>query len=93
MGGSGSPEAAPDEPEARRQKATGAWSGYLIFAMCLLVLGVFDAQAAYQHQWGRFAGTTVFALAFVIVPTGGVKWLRRSLRRPKEPAARRPSGR
>ena len=80
MGGSGSPGAASDEPEARRRKATGVWAGYLIFALCLLVLLVLGGQSAYNHSWARFTGITVVTLALVMVPTGGVKWLRRSRR-------------
>jgi hypothetical protein len=86
MDGTGSPGAASDEPEVRR-KRTGAWAGYLIFTLCLLVLIVLDARAAYDHSWARFTGITAVALAFVIVPTGGVKWLRRSLRGRKPPTA------
>ena len=87
MDATGSSGAASDEPEVRRQKPTGAWAGYLIFALCLLVLIVLAAQAAYDHSWAHFTGITVVTLAFVIVPTGGVKWLRRSLRGRKPPAA------
>jgi hypothetical protein len=87
MRGTGSPGAASDEPQAPRQKPTGAWAGYLIFALCLLVLISLDARAAYSHSWAQFTGITVFTLAFAIVPTGGVKWLRRSLRDRKPPAA------
>ena len=50
MDGTGSPGAASDEPEARRQKPAGAWAGYLIFALCLMVLIVLDARAAYDHS-------------------------------------------
>jgi protein-S-isoprenylcysteine O-methyltransferase Ste14 len=81
----GSPGAAPDKLQARQQKTAGSWAGYLIFALFLLFLIVFDAQAAYQHQWANFTGITVFMLAFVIVPTGGAKWLRRSLRHRNRP--------
>jgi hypothetical protein len=52
----------------------------LIFALILLFLIVFDAQAVYQHQWANFTGITVFTLIFLIVPTGGARWLRRVLR-------------
>lgn len=76
---------ASDTPQAGQHKTAGSWAGYLIFALFLLLLIVFDAQAAYQHQWVRFTGTTAFMLAFVIVPTGGAKWLRRSLRHRKRP--------
>lgn len=85
MGGNGSLGAASDEPEARRQKPPGAWAGYLIFALCLLVLIVLGAQAAYNHSWAQFTGITAVALAFVLVPTGGVQWLRRSLKGRKPP--------
>jgi protein-S-isoprenylcysteine O-methyltransferase Ste14 len=87
MGGTGSPGAASDKPETR-QKVTGAWAGYLIFALCLLVLIYFDTQAVYNHSWAQFTGITVATLAFVVVPTGGVKWLRLSLRGRKPPTGR-----
>lgn len=61
------------------------WAGYLIFALCLLVLLGLDAQAAYDRLWAHFTGITVVALALVIVPTGGLKWLQRSLRGRKPP--------
>ena len=85
MGGTGPSGAASDEPEAQRQKHAGTWAGYLIFALCLLVLLVLGAQAAYNRSWPRFTGITVVTVALVIVPTGGVKWLRRSLRGRKPP--------
>ena len=87
MGGTGSPGAAAGKPEARGQKSSGAWAGYSIFALCLLVLIVLDARAAYDQSWAQFTGITVVTLAFVIVPTGGAKWLRRSLRGRKPPTA------
>jgi hypothetical protein len=68
-----------DTPRARQQRTAGSWAGYLIFALFLLFLIVFDAQAAYQHQWASFTGITVFMLVFATVPTGGARWLRRSL--------------
>jgi len=49
--------------------------------MCQLVFIAFDAQAAYEHDWLRFAFMIVFTLAFATVPTGGAKWLRRELQR------------
>jgi hypothetical protein len=71
---------AEDTSQARQQRTAGSWAGYLIFALFLLFLIVFDAQTAYQHQWSSFTGITVFMLVFATVPTGGAKWLRRSLR-------------
>lgn len=91
MIGAGPPEPAPNPPGARRRKAYGAWAGYLVFALSLLFLIVFDAQAVYQHQWANVAGITVFTLLFVIVPTGGAKWLRRVLGDRKSPKP--PNGR
>ena len=52
----------------------------MIFVLCLLVLIALDAQAAYTRSWTHFVGITVVTLAFVVVPTGGAKWLLRSLR-------------
>jgi protein-S-isoprenylcysteine O-methyltransferase Ste14 len=85
MSGAGPPVPGPDAPEARRRKAAGAWAGSLIFALCLLFLIVFDAQAVYQHQWASVTGITVFILLFLFVPTGGARWLRRTLRDRKPP--------
>jgi len=84
MDGTGSPGAASDEPEARQQKPAGAWAGYLIFALCLMVLIVLDARAAYDHSWAQFTGITAVILAFAIVCVGVVV-LRRTA-----PQARRP---
>ena len=67
MDGTGSPGAASDEPEARQQKPAGAWAGYLIFALCLMVLIVLDARAAYDHSWAQFTGISAVILAFAIV--------------------------
>ena len=69
----------------RRRKAAGTWVASLIFALALLLLIFFDAQAVYQHQWANVTGITVFTLLFLIVPTGGAKWLRRALRDRKSP--------
>jgi len=80
MGGIKSPGAITDEPEARRQEPGGAWASYLIFVLGLLFLLALDAESAYFHSWAHFAAFTVLALALVIVPTGGVTWLWRSLR-------------
>lgn len=85
MSGAGPPAPPPDSPEARRLKAAGTWVGYLIFALVLLFLIVLTAEYAYQHQWVDFTGATVFTLLFLIIPTGGVKWLRRALRDRKSP--------
>jgi protein-S-isoprenylcysteine O-methyltransferase Ste14 len=73
-------------PEERRS-GTGTWVGYVIFALVLLFLLIFDVQAAVQRQWVNFTGITLFTLAFAVIPTGGAKWLRRSVR------DRKPSGR
>ena len=74
------PGFSSDPAEERRRRATGVWGGYLVFALFLLFLIVFDAQAIRQHQWGSVAGITVFTLLFLIVPTGGAIWLRRAFR-------------
>ena len=76
-----------DEPEARQQEPAGAWAGYLIFALALMFLLALDAESAYFHSWAHFTAFTVIALALVIVPTGGVTWLWRSLRDRKRPTA------
>jgi hypothetical protein len=85
MDGAESPGPVSGEPAVRRQKAIGAWVGYMIFALCLLVLIALGTRAAYDHSWATFTGISVVTLAFVIVPTGAVNWLRRSLRDRKPP--------
>lgn len=86
MSRTGLPESHSDAPEAPQHKAVGAWVGYLIFVLMLLFLIVIDAQAAYERRWANFAGITVFTLAFLVVPTGGLKWLRCLVRARKPPA-------
>lgn len=85
MSSAGLPGSGSDAPEATQHKTAGAWVGYLIFALILLFLIVIDAQAGYEREWASFTGITVFTLAFVIVPTGGLRWLRASRAR-KPPA-------
>jgi hypothetical protein len=85
MGGTWPPEPASDAPRERPRKAAGIWVGSLIFALFLLFLIIFDAQAVYQHQWANVAGITVFTLLFLTIPTGGAKRLRRALRERKSP--------
>jgi len=89
MGGTRPLEPAPDSPEARQRKAAGAWVGSLIFALFLLFLVVFDAQAVYQQVWPNVAGITVFTVLLLIVPTGVARRLRRVLsdRKPPKPPA------
>jgi hypothetical protein len=77
MSGVGRPLPTQDSSEARGRRGTGVWVSYLIFALMLLLLIAFDAQASYQHQWARFAAYLVFTLLLLVVPTGGVKWVRR----------------
>jgi hypothetical protein len=88
MSGAGPSESGPDAPDdatraltsrpvtSRDRKPAGAWAGYLIFALILLYLIVIDAQAGYEGEWANVTGITVFTLAFVIVPTGGLRWVR-----------------
>ena len=90
MSGTGQPPSQSDAPEATQQKVGGAWVGYLIFGLMLLFLIVLDTHFAYGREWQSFTGTTVFTLAFLIVPTGGVRWLRRSWRA-RKPLARLPN--
>jgi hypothetical protein len=86
MSSAGLPESQSDAPEAPPHKTAGAWIGYLIFGLILLYLIVTDAQAAYESEWANVTGITVFALAFVIVPTGGLRWLRHRALARKPPA-------
>lgn len=77
-----------DRPRVTRgsaAKSFRAWAGSLIFALFLLFLILFDAQAAYQHQWANVTGISVFTLIYLIIPTGGARWLRRPLRDRKLP--------
>jgi hypothetical protein len=85
MSGDGPLEPAPGSPEARRRAGAGTWVGYLMFALFLLFLIIFDAHAVYQREWANVAGITVFTLIYLIVPTGGARWLRRALRDRKSP--------
>jgi hypothetical protein len=80
VGGTGVAESASTGPDEPRRKSSGAWAGYLIFALFLLFLIVFDAQVAYQGEWANFAGITVFMLLFLTIPTGAAKRVRRVLR-------------
>ena len=80
MNGAGAPGPASDPPKARGRKATGTWAGFVIFALVLLYMIIFDARIASQHRWVNFTGITVFILVFVIVATGGAKRLRRVLK-------------
>jgi uncharacterized integral membrane protein len=77
MSGPRLPDPESDAPEEPQHRVTGAWVGYLIFALILLFLLVLAAQAAYEHEWAYFAWVCVSTLTFFIVPTGGLKWLRR----------------
>jgi hypothetical protein len=81
-----SPESAANRTAARQPKPSGAWAGYLIFTLCLLVLVAFAAEAGYDRQWPRLAGTIAVILAFLVVPTGGARWLRGEYRRRRPPA-------
>ena len=89
MSGTGQPPSQSDAPEAAQQKVAGVWVGYLIFALILLCLIILDAQFAYGREWQSFTGTTVFTLAFLVVPTGEATSLRRSRQARKPPARSR----
>jgi len=47
----------------------------------------FGVRAAQLHRWASFAGCIVFAVIFLIIPAGGLRWLGRVLkgRKPPEP--------
>jgi protein-S-isoprenylcysteine O-methyltransferase Ste14 len=89
MSGTGLPGSEPEAREAPRQKPAGAWIGYLIFALILLFQIVIDAQAAYEREWANFTGITLFTLAFLVVPTGGLRWLLRRAAQARKPPAHR----
>jgi len=80
MRDTGMAESASTGPDAQRRKSSGAWAGYLVFALFMLFLLVYDAQAAYQHEWANFAGITLFTLLLLTIPTGAAKRVRRVLR-------------
>jgi hypothetical protein len=80
MDDGGAAQPASTGPDTPRRKSSGAWAGYLIFALFIMFLLVFDAQVAYQGEWANFAGITVFTLLFVTIPTGAAKRVRRALR-------------
>jgi protein-S-isoprenylcysteine O-methyltransferase Ste14 len=86
MAGTGPSATGSDTPEAQRQKPAGAWAGYVIYGLFLLFLIFFDARFAYNRRWADVAGVTVFTLIFMLVPTGGVKLLRRWLRGDRRPS-------
>jgi len=79
MSGTGLPDSELDAPEAPQHRPAGAWVGYLIFALILLFQIVIDAQAAIHREWANFTGITIFTLAFLVVPTGGLRWLLRQV--------------
>jgi hypothetical protein len=79
MGDTGVAESASTGPDARRRKSSGAWAGYLVFALFILFLIIYDAQAAYQHDWAYVAGITAFTLLFLTIPTGAAKRVHRVL--------------
>jgi protein-S-isoprenylcysteine O-methyltransferase Ste14 len=85
MSGAGLPEPESDAPEPRQHEASGAWAGYLIFSLLLLFLIVLGVQAAYDHRWASVAGVIVFLLVLFLVPTGGLKRLRRLAHNRKAP--------
>jgi len=89
MSGTGLPGSDPDAPEAPRHRTAGAWVGYLIFALILLFQIVIDAQAAFDREWANVAGITVFTLAFLVVPTGALRWLLRRAAQARQPPSRR----
>jgi len=85
MSGTRLPESGAEAPEAPRPKVAGAWVGYLILALILLYLIFIDAQAVHERAWARVASISVVTVAFLVVPTGGLRWVRRSARRGPPP--------
>ena len=45
----------------------------LIYGLLLLLWIALAAQAAYQRQWVSFAGYTVVAVVFLVIPTGAMR--------------------
>jgi len=88
MSGTGPPRSEPGAREAPQHLSAGAWVGYLIFALILLFEIVIDAQAAFDGEWANFIGITVFTLAFLVVPTGGLRWLLRRAAQARRPTRR-----
>jgi len=81
MNGLESADPERDGPGAARPKPAGAWAGYLIFGLCLLVLIVFDIQTATAHEWRQLAGWIAVTVGLILIPTGAATWLRRRFRR------------
>jgi hypothetical protein len=80
MGDTEVAESASTGPDGRPPKSSAAWVGNLIFVFFILFLIIYDAQAAYRHDWAYVAGITVFTLLFLTVPTGAAKRVLRVLR-------------
>jgi len=51
----------------------------LIYGLLLLLWIALAAQAAYQRQWISFAGYTVVAVVFLVIPTGAMRRLGHSV--------------
>jgi hypothetical protein len=85
MSDAGPLEPPPGTQGPRRRKAGGTWVGYAVFVLVLLFFITLAGEYAYQHEWPDFAGTTVFTLIFLTVPTGGARWAWRRLRDRKPP--------
>jgi len=72
----------------RRWLAGGTWVGSLICVPFLVFFIFFAVRAAQLHRWATFAGCVVFAVIFLIIPAGGLRWLGRALKRRKRPEPR-----
>ncbi len=51
----------------------------LIYGLLLVLWIALAAEAAYQRQWISFAGYTVVALVFLVIPTGAMRRLGQSV--------------
>ncbi len=62
----------------KRRLAAGTWVGSSIYLLFLLFLVSFVVGAARHHEWNTVSGEVLVLLLFLVVPTGGMKWLHRA---------------
>jgi hypothetical protein len=71
---------APVRPRRPSRRPAGMTSPVvLIYSLLLLLWIALAADAAYQRQWISFAGYTVVALVFLVIPTGAMRRLGQSV--------------
>jgi hypothetical protein len=71
---------APVRPQRQARRTGGVTSPVLlIYGLLLLLWIALAAEAAYQRQWISFAGYTVVAVVFLVIPTGAMRRLGQSV--------------